>query len=114
MRTRLFLSWSVVPDAAVRCTHPSGYCIEKAAPRSVTKTWLSGMSPDAADFASADSAPGDELVAPELPDVADPELELEPELEDPHPAARAATPQIATMTNRLIAGENAGRALNVS
>jgi hypothetical protein len=78
------------------------------------------MSPDAVDFASADSAPGDELVAPELPDVADPdpelelEPELEPELEDPHPAARAATPQIATMTNRLIAGEDAGWALNVS
>ena len=74
------------------------------------------MSPDAVDFASADSAPGDEFVVPEAPDVADPlpELELELELEDPHPAARAATPQIATMTNRLIAGENAGRALNVS
>jgi len=68
------------------------------------------MSPDAVDFASADRAPGDEVVAPEAPDVADPG----PELEDPHPAARAATPQIATMTNRLIAGENAGRALNVS
>jgi hypothetical protein len=74
------------------------------------------MSPDAVDFASADSAPGEALVAPEAPDVVapEPELDLEPELEDPHPAARAATPQIATMTNRLIAGENAGRALNVS
>jgi len=51
-----------------------------------------------------------EVVAPEAPDVADPG----PELEDPHPAARPATPQIATMTNRLIAGEDAGRALNVS
>jgi len=68
------------------------------------------MSPDAVDFASADSAPGAELVAPELPEVADPD----PELEDPDPAARPATPQIATMTNRLIAGEDAGRALNVS
>jgi len=70
------------------------------------------MSPDAVDFASADRAPGDEVVAPEAPDVPDPDPD--PELEDPHPAARAATPQIATMTNRLIAGENAGRALNVS
>jgi hypothetical protein len=64
------------------------------------------MSPDAADFASAESAPGDEFVAPEAPDVADPEPE--PELEDPHPAARAATAQIATMTNLLIAARMPG------
>jgi hypothetical protein len=71
------------------------------------------MSPDAADFASADSAPGDEFVAAELPDVADPD----PDPEDPHPAARAATAQTARdrpMTGRLIAREDAARALNVS
>jgi len=66
------------------------------------------MSPDAVDFASADSAPGELLVAPEAPDVAD----RDPE--DPHPAARAATPQIATVRDRLIAREDAARALNVS
>ena len=47
----------------------------------VTKTWLSGMSPDAADCASAERAAGDESL--EREDVAEPE--------EPQPPASART-----------------------
>ena len=57
---------------------------EPAAPScSVTNVWLSGMSPEAADFASAESAAGDPAV------VAEP-VAAEPDPEDPQPAAMSA------------------------
>src|SRR3989454_7567309 len=60
-RTRLFLSRNATRAADPVCAHPSGYFIEKPPFGSVnvTKTWLSGMSPVAADPASPSSAFGD-------------------------------------------------------
>jgi hypothetical protein len=69
------------------------------------------MSPEAADFASAESAAGDPAV------VAEPDVE-EPDPEDPQPAAVSATPaksatERETM-DRCIADEDAARSLNIS
>src|SRR4051812_33709303 len=60
-RTRLFLSWNVTWPPLRFWAQPSGYFIEKPsfASLKVRKFWLSGMSPVAADLASADSASGD-------------------------------------------------------
>ena len=55
----LFLSRNVVSAALVRRAHPSGTFIVKVGPVYLTKTWLSGMSPAAADSASPCNAPGE-------------------------------------------------------
>ena len=77
----------------------------------MTKAWLSGMSPEAADFASAESAAGDPPV------VAEPEV-AEPDPEDPQPAAASATPATSARKretmDRGIADEDAARPLNIS
>src|SRR3989442_1606785 len=54
----LFLSRKVTLRAAPVCAQPSGYLIENAPPVYLTKTWLSGMSPAAAEAGSACNAPG--------------------------------------------------------
>ena len=63
-RTTLFLSRNARCDPFPLCAHPSGYFIEYPAAefRKVRKTWLSGMSPVAAAFASACSAPADAVL----------------------------------------------------
>src|SRR5438552_1775582 len=63
-RTMLFLSRKVTRAPTPCCAHPSGYFIEyaAAASRKLMNTWLSGMSPVAAEFASACNADGAELV----------------------------------------------------
>jgi hypothetical protein len=72
--------------------------------RRVTKAWVSGMSPEAADFASAERAAGDPpVVAPE------PEVE-DPDPEDPQPAMSATTAQTTTDSetmDRCIGAEDA-------
>src|SRR2546423_3821718 len=59
-RTMLFLSRKVTRSPEPVCAQPSGYFIEYPALGlwNVRKTWLSGMSPAAADCASACRAPG--------------------------------------------------------
>ena len=58
-RTMLFLSWKVTWVPEPLCAQPSGYFINQpaAAERKTRKTWLSGMSPVAAELASAWRAP---------------------------------------------------------
>src|SRR5258708_15631111 len=59
MRTMLFLSRIVTVEPLDCCAQPSGYLIEKPSAESTRrKTWLSGMSPAAFEFASAWSADG--------------------------------------------------------
>src|SRR5438105_13834820 len=65
-RTTLFLSRKVTRAPVPCCAHPSGYFIEYAAcaSRKRMNTWLSGMSPVAAAFASAWSALAEGVVVP--------------------------------------------------
>ena len=55
------MSLNVTSAGLPCCVHPSGYLIEYAAPLlwNTRNTWLSGMSPVAAEAASPDSAPGE-------------------------------------------------------
>src|SRR5439155_8512916 len=72
-RTMLFLSRKATCLPEPFCAQPSGYFIDQPAARfrKTRKTWLSGMSPVAAEFASACKAPGDEVcVVPGLPEFA--------------------------------------------
>src|SRR5256714_5173105 len=63
-RTMLFLSRNVTSDPLPCCAQPSGYFIEyaAAASRNLMKTWLSGMSPVAAEVASACRPDGEAAV----------------------------------------------------
>src|SRR5437660_12903055 len=100
-RTRLFLSLIVgLSDPEPWIVHPSGYFIENPALWSTRNTWLSGMSPVAADCASAESAPGAPAVAlvvvEAFADVAAGAVApvgaaavVVDEEEEPHPAATA-------------------------
>src|SRR5437588_8442490 len=67
-RTMLFLSRKVSRMPPPLCAQPSGYFIDHPAAASwkTRKTWLSGMSPVAAEAASACSAPGPVLDPPDV------------------------------------------------
>jgi two-component system, OmpR family, response regulator len=96
----LFLSWKVtfLPDP--RCVQPSGYLMAYPAARlrNVRNTWLSGMSPVAADLASADSAPGEEALRAWPPDPDEP-----PQAASPRPAAQSTSTTLVRGRNRVIA-----------
>src|SRR5438105_4926534 len=103
MRAMLFLSRKVTRAPAPCCAHPSGYLIEyaAAASRKLMNTWLSGMSPVAAEVASACNADGAELVLAWV-DVVVVLVVVEPValgallLLDPQPATSAAAKTKAT------------------
>jgi len=93
--TRLFLSEKDTFPPVPLCVQPSGYFIDHPADASVKtrKTWLSGMSPVAAECASAERAPaapdveaGAEEAPPELLG-ADEAVDAEELLEEPQPDA---------------------------
>src|SRR5881227_784760 len=97
MWTRLFLSRKLTSPPDPFWAQPSGYEIEYAAALSwnVRKTWLSGMSPVAALFASADSAPAP---APPPPDEEPPVDELLPD-ELPQAASASTDRPSASVAN---------------
>jgi hypothetical protein len=105
--TRLFLMRNVTLFPEPDWVQPSGYFIENPAERSLytRKTWLSGMSPVAAERASAERVPApDDCPLPPLDaacvlfadDVLD-ELLL-----DPQPAARPASTMLAAANLRSL------------
>src|SRR4029077_11324818 len=95
-RMMLFLSRKVTRSPDPRCAQPSGYFIDQlnGPARKVRKIWLSGMSPAAAAFASACSAPAPLVVAAAVVVVAGTPVVVVA-VEDcpppPHPAVMTAT-----------------------
>src|SRR5436309_7073931 len=106
----LFLSRKVTRAPAPCCAQPSGYFIEyaAAASRKLMNTWLSGMSPVAAEFASACKADAAELVVVLADTVAD-LVAVRPVslgvllLLEPQPATSSAAAKTKRTTRRGIA-----------
>ena len=99
----LFLSRKVTRAPVPCCAHPSGYFIEYAEAASWKRmnTWLSGMSPVAADVASACRADGAEPLVVRAGAVAEAVVVWPPALGallllEPQPATSSAATKTAT------------------